>query len=138
MTDGCFNMIRMSRDLHYLWSLGKFALRPVAMSDDNTSPLLEFYWRREYQHTLRDTVDLTRLPHSSFNLTSFTVEDQSDEVYIRNNSGTVSPIRPGDRLVLHTRNPERHITPKLQTARGAMAFHENRVDGRSFGQMRGL
>lgn len=41
----CFNLICLSPNAHTMWSRGIFALKPLEISDDQTSLAVQFFWQ---------------------------------------------------------------------------------------------
>ncbi|KAL5050529.1 hypothetical protein BDW71DRAFT_172634 [Aspergillus fruticulosus] len=49
--DGVSNMLCLRPDLQRAWAQGRFALRPMNLSDDKKTMDLEFHWMPRYDHT---------------------------------------------------------------------------------------
>jgi hypothetical protein len=63
--DEVFNLICLTPDAHDMWNEGRFALKPLELSKDNTELTVKFFWQvpNKYQPTSR--IDLLTEPASS-------------------------------------------------------------------------
>ncbi|KAJ9312472.1 hypothetical protein DTO271D3_7333 [Paecilomyces variotii] len=107
-SDGCFNMICINSQAHELWNRGFFALKPISLSDDKKTLVLEFHWQPRPNHSQFDTVDILKCPGSSEGLDS--VEDNDLTTRIGNGNKRRF-IKTGDRFELRTDNPFTHPLP---------------------------
>jgi hypothetical protein len=74
--DGVFNMLCLRPDLQRAWAQGRFALRPMSLSDDKKTMDLEFHWMPRYDHTYDTTISIVEQPLSTRNI------DRVDECFI--------------------------------------------------------
>jgi hypothetical protein len=58
------NLITMSGDAHAAWSRGAFALKPISISNDQTTLEIRFYWQ-EKQPNMQHTISLLTIPSST-------------------------------------------------------------------------
>ena len=107
------NLITLSPTVHRLWNKGVFALKPISISEDNTTLTIRFFWQTK-QHLNMPTINLTTIPSSTSDL------DQSD-------LGTFFPyrrlpgespskhrlIKSGDLFELKTDDPEARPLPSM-------------------------
>jgi HNH endonuclease len=47
-----YNLIILSKDAHDCWNRGAFALKPISMNEDKTTPKIQFFWQKK--KTLRE------------------------------------------------------------------------------------
>jgi hypothetical protein len=62
-----YNIITLSRDAHDFWNRGAFALKPISMSDDNTTLKVQFFWQKKQNNT-QATMSLLTTPFSTEDL----------------------------------------------------------------------
>ncbi|KAJ9261872.1 hypothetical protein DTO195F2_3860 [Paecilomyces variotii] len=108
LSDGCFNMICINPLAHELWNRGFFALRPISLSEDKKTLIIEFHWQPRPKHTKFDTIDVLQCPGSSKDLES--VDDNVLATRIGDSTQTRF-IRTGDRFELRTEDPLTHPLP---------------------------
>jgi hypothetical protein len=56
-----YNLITLSRDTHTSWNRGAFTLKPISMSDDNTTLEVQFFWQKK-QNDTQPTMSLLTTP----------------------------------------------------------------------------
>ena len=64
----CFNLICLSPNAHTMWSRGIFAPKPLAISNDQTSLAVQFFWQPRRNHSYEERIDLMEVPLRSENL----------------------------------------------------------------------
>jgi hypothetical protein len=64
-----YNLITLSATAHRYWNRGAFALKPISMSDDNTTLKVQFFWQKK-QKVAQATMSLLTTP--------FSTEDRSE------------------------------------------------------------
>jgi hypothetical protein len=55
------NLITLSPSAHVYWNRGAFALKPISMSDDNTTLKVQFFWQKKQKDT-QATMSLLTTP----------------------------------------------------------------------------
>lgn len=63
--ESCFNLICLAKHAHGYWNSGRFALKPLSLSDDEKDLTVQFFWQPQYDHKYNDRVDLLKEPLSS-------------------------------------------------------------------------
>lgn len=67
--DTARNLITFSKDAHDYWNKGVFALKPISVSDDNTTLTIQFFWQAKHQD-IQPTMSLLTTPLSTKDLDS--------------------------------------------------------------------
>lgn len=94
------NLITLSKDAHDYWNKGVFALKPISVSDDNTTLTIQFFWQAKHQE-VQPTMSLLTAPLSSKDL------DSNNGAYLTNFRGPQDRrITSGDIFVLKTDDVE--------------------------------
>jgi hypothetical protein len=62
-----YNLITLSPTAHRYWNRGAFALKPISMSDDNTTLKVQFFWQKKQKDT-QATMSLLTSPLSTKDL----------------------------------------------------------------------
>jgi hypothetical protein len=62
-----YNLITLSRDVHDSWNRGAFALKPISISDDNTTLKVQFFWQKKQKDT-QAAMSLLTTPFSTKDL----------------------------------------------------------------------
>jgi hypothetical protein len=108
------NLITLGADVHRLWNKGAFALKPISISEDNTTLTIQFFWQTK-QPLVTSTINLTSIPPSTSNL------DQSDHgtplIDYRpwgDRSSGYCRIKSGDLFELKTDDPEARPLPSME------------------------
>ncbi|KAH7317338.1 hypothetical protein BKA65DRAFT_483571 [Rhexocercosporidium sp. MPI-PUGE-AT-0058] len=101
----CRNMITISADAHKLWNKGAFALKPISVSEDNTTLTIQFFWQAKHALVM-PIVNLTTIPMSTRNL------DSNDGAYLYHQSDD-RRIKSGDLFELITDDPEARPLPSM-------------------------
>jgi hypothetical protein len=100
------NLITLEAHVHRLWNEGAFALKPISISEDNTTLTIQFFWQTK-QPLVTSTINLTSIPSSTCNL------DQSDQG-TRLHSSDGRRIKSGDLFELKTDDPEARPLPSME------------------------
>lgn len=115
--DGVFNLICLRPDLQRAWAQGRFALRPVNVSDDMKTMNLEFHWMPRYSHTYDSSVPIVQQPLSTRNM------DRVEESFIFRESG--ERVISGSIFTITTPDPVRLPLPSFDLLE--MAWHLSRI-----------
>ena len=102
------NMITLSKDVHALWNKEAFALKPISVSDDNTTLTIQFFWQIEH-HLVMPTTSLLTTPLSTKGLDNYNrsrLLDYRQTEYL-------SLIKSGDLFKLTTDDPEARPLPSI-------------------------
>ena len=112
--ESCFNLICLSPNAHKYWGNGRFALKPLKLSDDEKELTVQFFWQPQYNHKLDDYVDLLREPLSSEGLDC--AEKEGEEFFLgyRSEDRSFREIRSGDIFTLTTDDPGRRPLPSWE------------------------
>jgi hypothetical protein len=62
-----YNLISLTPTAHNDWDQGAFALKPISMSDDNTTLKVQFFWQKKQKDT-QATMSLLTTPFSTKDL----------------------------------------------------------------------
>lgn len=115
--DGVFNMICLRPDLQRAWAEGRFALRPMNLSEDKKTMDLEFHWMPRYDHAYDSTISIVQQPLSTRNI------DEVDTCFIFRKSG--ESVVSGNIFKLTTSDPVRLPLPSFDLLE--MAWHLARI-----------
>ena len=121
--DGCHNRICLDPATHDSWIRGSFALRPVAVSEDEKQLTAQFYWQSKPLHSRFDQVEVLQAPPSSKGL----IHGDGDMLYIHPEGKTEDgyEVNSGDIFVFKTENPKTHPLPSFELL--DMQWHMNRI-----------
>ncbi|TVY44304.1 hypothetical protein LOCC1_G005056 [Lachnellula occidentalis] len=61
------NLITLSKDAHNMWNRGAFALKPISVSDDNTTLTIQLFWQARLED-IKATMNLLATPQSTKDL----------------------------------------------------------------------
>ena len=100
-------MITLSADAHILWNEGAFALKPISVSEDNTTLTIQFFWQAKHPLVM-PTINLTTIPLSTRNLES---NDETRLIDCRQSEDR--RIKSGDLFELTTDDPEARPLPSM-------------------------
>ncbi|KAG0647510.1 hypothetical protein D0Z07_6508 [Hyphodiscus hymeniophilus] len=101
------NMITLSAQVHGLWNAGQFALKPISVSEDNTTLTIQFFWQAKHPLVM-PTINLTTTPLSTRNLDS---NDETRLIDCRQSDDR--RIKSGDGFELTTDDPEARPLPSI-------------------------
>ena len=101
------NMITLSADAHILWNEGAFALKPISVSEDNTTLTIQFFWQAKHPLVM-PTINLTTIPLSTRNLES---NDETRLIDCRQSEDR--RIKSGDLFELTTDDSEARPLPSM-------------------------
>jgi hypothetical protein len=102
--EACFNLISLSASAHWHWNKGRFALKPLEMSDDKKALTVQFFWQPQYSHGNKDPVDLLKEPLSSRNL-RWAKKEEMEYYLTRRQDGSPRDIQSGDIFTFTTDDP---------------------------------
>jgi hypothetical protein len=103
--EACFNLISLSPSAHWHWNKGRFALKPLEMSDDKKKLIVQFFWQPQYSHGNMDLVDLLEEPLSSRDL-RFTEKEGIKYLLARyQDDGSYRGVESGDIFTFITDDP---------------------------------
>jgi len=103
------NLISLSRDAHAAWNQGAFALKPIAINEDNTSLKIQFFWQKK-QTTNQAAMNLLTTPFSTEHL------DRNEETFdapVELFHNRIA-IKSGDILELKTDDPVERPLPNIK------------------------
>ena len=107
------NLITFSSDAHRLWNHGVFALKPISISEDNTTLTIQFFWQTKQPLTML-TINLTTMPLSTRGL-----DHGNDGTYLHarrpseDGPSKFYLIKSGDIFKLKTDDPEARPLPSM-------------------------
>jgi hypothetical protein len=106
------NLITLSPNAHTIWDRGAFALKPVSVSNDNTTLKVQFFWQKK-QQDIQATMSLLTTPFSTEEL------DQNEGAYDHGstmlfNLHTRKPIKFGEFFELQTDDPDTMPLPSFK------------------------
>jgi HNH endonuclease len=106
------NLITLCPNAHTIWDRGAFALKPISVSNDNTTLKLQFFWQKRQQDT-QGTMSLLTIPFSTEHL------DQNEGAYDHGNTllfnlHTRKPITSGEFFELQTDDPDTIPLPSFK------------------------
>lgn len=107
-------MITFRSDIHKLWNTGHFALKPVDISTDMRTLIVEFYWQARKEKEMPIRMHLTELPWSTEGATDFNIKPNNDFEQRDSASSQRKPLRSGDKLTLTTSDPESMPLPSMK------------------------
>jgi hypothetical protein len=107
--DKVYNRISLSSDAHYIWGIGAFALKPISLSDDRMTLVVQFFWQKSQQQDTQQTISLTTTPFSTENKETY--EGLYGTHRLLNERDR--RIKSGDYFTLHTDDPENRPLPSL-------------------------
>lgn len=101
------NLITLSKDAHYNWNKGLFALKPISVSDDNTTLTIQFFWQAKHQE-IQPTMSLLTTPLSAKDL------DSNNGAYMADFRGPQDRrVKSGDIFELKTDDAEARPLPSF-------------------------
>jgi hypothetical protein len=107
------NLITFGATVHELWNKGAFALKPISISEDNTTLTIQFFWQTK-QPLIMPTINLTTVPLSTRDL-----HETDNKSYLHNRrssedgSSQYHLIKSGDLFELKTDDPEARPLPSI-------------------------
>jgi hypothetical protein len=111
--EACFNLISLSPSAHWHWNKGRFALKPLEISDDKKKLTVQFFWQSQYSHGSKDPVDLIEEPLSSRGL-RFAKKEEMEYYLTRHQDGSPRDIQSGDTFTFATDDPEIRPLPSWE------------------------
>jgi hypothetical protein len=102
------NMITLSSNAHHLWNMGAFALKPISVSEDNTTLIIQFFWQTK-QPLAMPTINLLAIPLSTKHLDRHSESKSSLSKW----SSSETLIKSGDLFELTTDDPEARPLPSV-------------------------
>lgn len=111
--DSCFNLISLTPTAHAYWNDGRFALKPLSLSNDEKKLTIQFFWQPQYDHKLQDRVDLLKEPLSSESLNVAEI-DGKPCFLSRLVRKRASQIKSGDIFTLTTDDPGKRPLPSWE------------------------
>ena len=112
--ESCFNLICLTATAHMCWNKGRFALKPLKLSDDEKELTVQFFWQPQYNHKPDDRVDLLREPLSSEGLNVIEIEEKPIFLTRLSEDGSPRNIRSGDTFTLTTDDPGSRPLPSWE------------------------
>ncbi|RDW81576.1 uncharacterized protein DSM5745_05133 [Aspergillus mulundensis] len=119
--DGLHNLICMSPHLQRAWAEGRFALRPLRLSDDRTAMELEFHWLPVMGHRYDADIAITAPTLSTRGL------DEVDNFFFYKPTGgrTGEKVMSGAIFTIRTPDPQRLPLPSFDLLE--IAWHLARI-----------
>jgi hypothetical protein len=99
------NLISLNPLVHSLWNRGAFALKPISVSDDNSTLTVQFFWQAEYEQ-IKSTMNLHTIPPSTRDLDRF-----GDSRITNYRLPEDRSIKSGDLFVIKTDDPNARPLP---------------------------
>src|ERR1700733_8963907 len=112
--DVCFNLISLSPSAHWYWSKGRFALKPLEMSEDKKKLSVQFFWQPQYNHRSKDLIDLLDEPLSSKDLRSTKKDGIECHLTYPHDDVSARYIQSGDIFTFTTDDPEIRPLPNWE------------------------
>lgn len=112
--ESCFNLICLAPSAHMIWDKGRFALKPLELSDDEKELTVQFFWQPQYKHKPDDRVDLLREPLSSEGLNLIEIEEKPIFLTYLSEDRSPRTIRSGDTFTLTTDDPGSRPLPSWE------------------------
>ena len=112
--ESCFNLICLAGSAHKHWNNGRFALKPLKLSDDGKKLTVQFFWQPQYDHQLYDRVDLLKEPLSSKGLTLVKKDEKRCFLTRLSEDQSTRKIESGDIFTLTTDDPGSRPLPSLE------------------------
>ena len=113
--EACFNLISLSPSAHWHWNKGRFALKPLEISDDEKKLTVQFFWQPQYSHGSKDPVDILEEPLSSKDLRFATKEGIEYYLTCRKDSlRDIQIVQSGDTFTLTTDDPDIRPLPSWE------------------------
>lgn len=88
-------------DLHRAWTEGRFAPRPLDVSHDNSTMMVELHWLPKPLHGPNDDVHILSAPPSSRSISSVA----KTNIMIELEDGTIEKTATGRVFEIHTEDP---------------------------------
>jgi len=105
------NRITLSKMAHGQWNRGAFALKPISMSDENTTLKVQFFWQKK-QPDIQATMSLLTIPLSTEDLNQNEGAFDHGQTRLFNREG--KPIKSGDIFDLKTSDPIKKPLPSFK------------------------
>ena len=112
--EACFNLISLSPSAHWHWNQGRFALKPLEISDDEKELTVQFFWQPQYSHGSKDPVDLLEEPLSSKDLRCAKKEGIACFLTYLHDDMSARYIQSGDTFTLTPDDPEIRPLPSWE------------------------
>jgi hypothetical protein len=111
------NLITLSKDAHACWNKGAFALKPISVSDDNTTLTIQFFWQAKHQE-IQPTMSLLTTPLSTKDLDSnngdrLTHNHKPQDRRVESGDTFYRAVKSGDIFELKTDDPEARPLPSF-------------------------
>jgi hypothetical protein len=106
--DQPFNLITLSTGAHRDWGEGRFALKPISLSEDKTTLKVQFFWQKK-QGT-QATISLSALPYSTKDLDEYKGDYGMSRLLHSNRQF----LKSGDYFELQTDDPVQRPLPSLK------------------------
>ena len=105
------NLMVLSKTAHVYWNRGAFALKPLSISDNNTTLKVQFFWQKK-QTDIQATMSLLTEPHSTKDL------DQNEGAFDHHGHTRLRypddiAIKSGDIFELKTTDPINQPLPNF-------------------------
>jgi len=105
------NRITLSKVAHCYWNRGAFALKPISISDDNTTLKVQFFWQKK-QPDIQETIRLCTEPLSTEDLIQNEGAYDYGQTVLHNKEG--KRIKSGDIFNLKTDDPIKKPLPSFK------------------------
>jgi hypothetical protein len=112
--ESCFNLICLAGNAHTHWNNGRFALKPLKLSDNKEELTVQFFWQPQYNHRSIDRVDLLMKPLSSKDLDLVEKEEKFSFLTRVSEDRSIRKIESGDIFTLTTDDPGSRPLPSLE------------------------
>src|SRR5262249_26438511 len=103
-----FNLICLSPTAHRLWNDGKFALKPLRLSNDKSTLTIRFFWQIRSDYLPESRVDLMIPPTTSRDLTA-----SGNCKLVYGVGDPIQHIKSGDVITLRTPDPKELPLPSI-------------------------
>jgi hypothetical protein len=109
--ESCFNLISLSPETHDMWNKGLFALKPLKLSRDRKTLIVQFFWQVPGNYEIDSEVDLLTETPSSKGL-----ELVGDGYHLTRveNDRSISRICSGETFTFTTKDPKNLPLPSLE------------------------
>ena len=110
----CFNLISFSSHAHEMWNKGMFALKPLELSPDRKTLIVQFFWQVPGNYEYGSKVDLLTETPSSKGLDVVTKQSKRYFLARIENDDSISHIHSGETFTFTTEDPKNLPLPSWE------------------------
>ena len=109
--ESCNNLITIGLDVQFYWERGRFALKPIRLSDDRKELEVQLFWQPIHKHD--EGVDLLMEPISAEGISQHDLTPQAELFRVNLETPGWTFVYSGDIFILRTDDPIRRPLPHL-------------------------